>query len=189
MTERTGLGIAAHFATLEDPRLDRTKDHLLLDIVTIAICAVICGADDWVEVATVGRGKLEWFQQFLNLENGIPSHDTFWRVFRVLDPLQFEECFLAWVCAVMRLSDGEIVAIGGKKLRGSYDRSSHKAAIHMVSAWATENHLVLGQRQVNAKSNEITAIPELLRLLELHGCIVTVDAMGCQTEIATTIRT
>lgn len=188
MTEPTGIRIVEHFRVLEDPRIDRTKDHLLIDIVTIAICAVICGADDWVEVAAVGRGKQEWFQQFLKLPNGIPSHDTFWRVFRALDPLQFETGFLAWVREVMRLTDGEIVAIDGKTLRRSYDRTSHKAAIHMVSAWATENHLVLGQRKVNEKSNEIKAIPELLRLLEIHGCIITVDALGCQKEVAETIR-
>jgi predicted transposase YbfD/YdcC len=189
MTQPTGIRLVEHFNGLDDPRIERSKEHLLIDVVTIAICAVLCGADDWVEVAAVGRGKEEWFQQFLELPNGIPSHDTFWRVFRALDPLQFEECFLAWVRDVMRLTDGEIVAIDGKKLRRSYDRTSHKAAIHMVSAWATENHLVLGQRKVNEKSNEIKAIPELLRLLELHGCIVTVDAIGCQKEVAEAIRT
>ncbi len=189
MIEPTGIGIAEHFVTLEDPRIERAKHHLLIDIVTIAICAVICGADDWIEIAAVGRGKREWFQQFLALPNGIPSHDTFWRVFRALDPLQFEECFLAWVRQVMRLTDGEVIAIDGKTLRHSYDRTSHKAAIHMVSAWATENHLVLGQRKVDEKSNEITAIPELLRRLEIRGCIVTVDAIGCQKEVAETIRT
>ncbi len=188
MSEPTALRLVEHFSALVDPRMERTKEHLLIDIVTIAICAVICGADDWVEVAAVGRGKEGWFRQFLALPNGIPSHDTFWRVFRALDPLQFEQCFLAWVRELMHLTHGEIVAIDGKTLRHSYDRTSHKAAIHMVSAWATENHLVLGQRKVSEKSNEITAIPELLRLLEIHGCIVTVDAIGCQKEIAEAIR-
>jgi len=188
MDEPHRIRIVEHFSDLDDPRIDRTKEHLLIDIVTIAICAVICGADDWVEVAAVGRGKQEWFQQFLALPHGIPSHDTFWRVFRALDPLQFETCFLAWVQDLMRLTDGEVVAIDGKKLRRSYDRTSHKAAIHMVSAWATENHLVLGQCKVKDKSNEITAIPELLRLLDLHGCVVTVDAIGCQKEVAEAIR-
>lgn len=189
MTERTDIGITKHFSALEDPRIERTKHHLLIDIVTIAICAVICGADDWIEVAAFGRGKLNWLQHFLALPNGIPSHDTFWRVFRALDPLQFETCFLAWVREVMHLTEGEVIAIDGKTLRHSYDRGDHKAAIHMVSAWATENHLVLGQRQVDAKSNEITAIPELLQLLEIRGCVVTVDAIGCQKEVAETIRT
>src|SRR4029079_6824214 len=127
MTKRTGIGIAAHFAALEDPRIDRTKEHLLSDIVTIAICAVICGADDWVEVAAVGRGKVEWFQHLLELPNGIPSHDTFWRLFRALDPLQFEECFLAWVREVMQLTAGEVVALDCQKLGRSYDRTIHKA--------------------------------------------------------------
>lgn len=177
-----------HFATLEDPRVERTKEHLLIDIVTIAVCAVVCGADDWVEVAAFGRSKKKWLKRFLKLPKGIPSHDTFWRVFRALDPLQFEQCFLSWVQSLMRLTDGEVVAVDGKTLRHSYDRGDHKAAIHMVSAWATANRLVLGQRKINEKSNEITAIPELLRVLELHGCIVTVDALGCQKEIAETIR-
>lgn len=189
MTEPTGIGIAEHFNALEDPRIERTKHHLLIDIVTIAICAVICGADDWIEVAAFGRGKIKWLQHFLALPHGIPSHDTFWRVFRALDPLQFETCFLAWVREVMHLTQGEVIAIDGKTLRHSYDRTDHKAAIHMVSAWATENHLVLGQRKVDAKSNEITAIPELLRLLEIRDCVVTVDAIGCQKEVAETIRT
>lgn len=194
MNSDTGIGIVGHFAALDDPRIERTKEHLLMDIVTIAICAVICGADDWVEVAAVGRGKQEWFQHFLALPNGIPSHDTFWRVFRALDLLQFEECFLTWVREVMRLSEGEVVAIDGqmycicRNLRPSYDRTSHKAAIHMVIAWATETDLVLGQREVNEKSKEIKALPELLRLLDIHGCIVTVDAIGCQKDVAETIR-
>lgn len=188
MSKRTGIRLVEHFRDLEDPRVERTKEHLLLDIVTIAICAVICGADDWVEVAAFGRSKKRWLRRFLKLPNGVPSHDTFWRVFRALDSLQFEQCFLSWVQSLMRLTDGEIVAVDGKTLRHSYDCSDHKAAIHMVSAWATANHLVLGQRKIDAKSNEITAIPELLRLLELHGCIVTVDALGCQKEVAETIR-
>ena len=188
MPELKGIRLVEHFASLPDPRIDRTKAHLLLDIVTIAICAVICGADDWVEVAAFGRGKETWLRQFIALPKGIPSHDTFWRVFRALDPLQFELCFVSWVQSLMHLTDGEVVAVDGKTLRRSYEATSHKAVIHMVSAWATANHLVLGQRKVDAKSNEITAIPELLRILELHGCIVTVDAMGCQKEIAVTIR-
>src|SRR5581483_6664780 len=132
MTEPLSIRLVEHFGELEDPRIDCTKDHLLIDIVTIAICAVICGADNWTEVAVVGRGKEAWFRQFLALPYGTPSHDTFWRVFRALDPLQFQEWFPSWVREVMRLTDGEIVAIDGKKLRCSYDRTSHKAAIHMV---------------------------------------------------------
>lgn len=188
MPKSTGMRLVEHFAELEDPRLDRTKQHLLIDIVTIAICAVICGADDWVEVAAFGRGKEKWLRRFLKLPGGIPAHDTFWRVFRALDPLQFEQCFLSWIQSVMHLTDGEIVAVDGKTLRRSYDRLDHKAAIHMVSAWATANRVVLGQRKVKDQSNEIKAIPDLLRLLELHGCIVTVDALGCQQEVAQAIR-
>jgi predicted transposase YbfD/YdcC len=188
MAKRIRVRLVEHFAALEDPRRDRTKEHLLIDIVTIAVCAVICGADDWVEVAAFGRGKEKWLRQFLQLPHGIPSHETFWRVFRALDPHQFEQCFLAWVQSLMRLTDGEIVAVDGKTLRRSYDRLDHKAAIHMVSAWATANQVVLGQRKVKYKSNEIKAIPELLRLLDLHGCIVTVDALGCQQAVAAAIR-
>jgi predicted transposase YbfD/YdcC len=188
MPKATRLSLVDHFAELPDPRLDRTKQHLLIDLVTIALCAVLCGADDWVEVAAFGRGKEKWLRRFLKLPGGIPSHDTFWRVFRALDPLQFEQCFLSWVQSVMHLSAGEIVAVDGKTLRRSYDRLDHKAAIHRVSAWATANRLVLGQRKVKDQSNEIKAIPERLRLLEVHGCIVTVDALGCQQEVAQAIR-
>jgi predicted transposase YbfD/YdcC len=188
MSDAASLRLVEHFAPLSDPRVERTKEHLLIDIVTIAICAAICGADNWVEVATFGRGKETWLRQFLRLPHGIPSHDTFWRVFRALDPRQFEQCFLSWVQALLQQTEGEIIAVDGKTLRHSYDATSHKAAIQMVSAWATQQHLVLGQRKVNAKSNEITAIPELLRVLELQGCIVTVDALNCQKEVAATIR-
>jgi predicted transposase YbfD/YdcC len=179
--------IETYFADLNDPRIERTKRHKLLDILVIAICAVIGGGDDYVAMADFGKAKEEWLRQYLELPNGIPSHDTFWRLFRALDPEQFQACFVAWMGAVSQLSQGEIVAIDGKQLRHSYDRSDGKAAIHMVSAWASANHLVLGQVKVDAKSNEITAIPELLRRLDISGCLVTIDAMGCQTEIATRI--
>jgi predicted transposase YbfD/YdcC len=176
-----------HFAALPDPRVDRAKRHALLDIVAVALCAVICGADSWVEVEAFGRAKLPWLRTFLALPNGIPSHDTFGRVFAALDPAAFERCFLAWVRDVAAASDGEVVAIDGKTLRRSHDRASGKAALHLVSAWATANHLVLGQVAVDDKSNEITAIPALLEVLALRGCIVTIDAMGCQKEIAARI--
>jgi predicted transposase YbfD/YdcC len=148
---------------------------------------VICGADSWVEIEEFGKAKIDWFRTFLELPNGIPSHDTFGRVFAVLDPDQFRRGFVSWIQAISRITDGEIVAFDGKTLRRSHDNSLGKAAIHMVSAWASTNRLVLGQLKVDEKSNEITAIPELLRLLALKGCIVTIDAMGCQTEIAQTI--
>src|SRR5919202_1033065 len=179
--------IRTHFAPLTDPRVERTKRHHLLDIIVIAICAVICGADGWVDVEEFGKAKLAWFRTFLALPNGIPSHDTFGRVFAALDPEQFQQCFLAWVRAVASLSAGQVVALDGKTVRRSHDRTNGKAAIHMVSAWASANRLVLRQLKEHAKSNEITALPALLQLLALKGCIVTIDAMGCQTAIAQTI--
>ncbi len=177
-------GIEAFFGDLEDPRIDRTKRHKLLDIIVIAISAVICGADTWVDVALFGEAKQDWLQTFLELPNGIPSHDTFNRVFNRLDTEQFSQRFMQWIQAASPLIGGQVIAIDGKVLRRSHDRGVGKAAIDMVSAWASANHLVLGQVKVDEKSNEITAIPELLRALTLRGCIVTIDAMGCQTEIA-----
>jgi predicted transposase YbfD/YdcC len=179
--------LEAHFASVTDPRIERTKHHLLIDILTIAVCAVIAGADDWNAIAAFGRAKLQWFKHFLRLPEGIPSHDTFRRVFLLLDPAEFEQAFLHWVQALARLAELEVVAIDGKTLRRSHDKLLGKHAIHMVSAWATNNRLVLGQLKVDDKSNEITAIPDLLQRLALHGCIVTIDALGCQTEIAETI--
>jgi predicted transposase YbfD/YdcC len=155
-----------------------------MDILVIAICAILCGANDWVAVETFGKAKQEWFQRFLELPNGIPSHDTFGRVFAVLSPEQLQAGFVSWIQAVAEVTDGQVVAIDGKTLRRSYDRRSAKAAIHMVSAWATWNRLVLGQLKTEEKSNEITAIPELLKVLDVQGCIVTIDAMGCQKAIA-----
>jgi predicted transposase YbfD/YdcC len=185
MATEPGAGsFIEHFGSLEDPRIDRTKRHELLDIVAITICAVICGADNWVEVEDFGKAKHPWLKTFLSLPNGIPSHDTFGRVFAMLSPDQFAQCFLNWVKAISQLTQGQVVAIDGKTLRRSHDKVNGKGALHMVSAWASENRLVLGQTRVSGHSNEITAIPQLLRLLELSGCIVTIDAMGCQKEIA-----
>jgi predicted transposase YbfD/YdcC len=180
--------IVDHFIELEDPRVDRTKLHQLLDIITIAICAVICGADGWTGIEKFGKAKERWLRSFLALPNGIPSHDTFGRVFARLDPEAFQRCFMRWVQAIHEYTGGQVVAIDGKCLRRSHDQRLGKEAIHMVSAWATQDHLVLGQRKVATKSNEITAIPELLKWLELTGCIVTIDAMGCQKTIAEQIR-
>jgi predicted transposase YbfD/YdcC len=163
--------------------MERTKRHQLLDILTIALCAVICGADSWVEVEQFGKAKRAWLEGFLTLPNGIPSHDTFGRVFARLDPARFEQCFLAWVQTIVTPSEGDLVAIDGKVLRRSHDRRAGKGAIDLVSAWAETHRLVLGQVAVGAKSNEITAIPVLLEALALEGCIVTIDAMGCQTAI------
>ncbi len=177
------ITIADHFGEMEDPRVEWSIQHKLIDIITIAICAVICGADTWVDIEMYGQSKHEWLKQFLELPNGIPSHDTFSRVFSRLDPKEFQNCFLNWVKSISKIVAKEVVAIDGKTLRHSYDNGGDKKAIHMVSAWATELILVLGQVKVDEKSNEITAIPELLKVLSLRGCIVTIDAMGCQKEI------
>jgi predicted transposase YbfD/YdcC len=159
----------------------------LTDIIAIAICAAVCGADDFVEIEEFGRAREDWLKERLELPNGIPSHDTFGRVFSRLDPKEFSECFLSWTRAIKEHTAGGFVAIDGKASRGSFDAAAGKSAIHMVSAWAAESHMVLGQVKVDDKSNEITAIPELLRLLDISGCIVTIDAMGCQREIASQI--
>jgi predicted transposase YbfD/YdcC len=187
MSDKPAASISHHFASLEDPRVERTKLHQLLDIIVIAICAIICGADDWVEVELFGNAKLAWLKTFLELPNGIPSHDTFGRVFARLDAEQFQQCFLTWIQAVSEVTRGQVIAIDGQVLRGSCHRMLGQAGIDLVSAWATANHLVLGQVKVDDKSNEITAIPKLLHVLEIAGCIVTIDAIGCQTEIAQAI--
>ena len=176
--------IENHFGDLTDPRIDRTKLHKLMDILVIAICAVIAGADNWEDIEEFGKARIEWFRTFLELPNGIPSHDTFTRVFARLDPEQFQACFLRWMNAVAEVIGGQVIAIDGKVLRRSHDKGIGKAAIDMVSAWATANRLVLGQVKVDEKSNEIKAIPQLLEALAISGCIVTIDAMGCQTDIA-----
>ncbi len=187
MDQPAGPSLRAHFAAMPDPRIERTKRHQLLDIITIAICAVLCGADSWVDVEVFGQAKLTWLRTFLALPNGIPSHDTFGRVFAALDPQQFEQCFLGWVQAVVCQTRGEVVALDGKTLRRSHDRGVGQGPLHLVSAWAAANGLVLGQVAVDTKSNEITALPALLQVLALEGCIVTIDAMGCQRAIAQTI--
>ncbi len=182
------LSLEECYADMPDPRVKGRCTHNLVDIIIITVCAVVCGAQSWVGVETVGKAKEAWFRQYLNLEYGIPSHDTFGYVFARLKHEEFQLRFIRWVSSVFEVSEGQVVALDGKTLRGSHDRALGKDAIHMISAWASESGLVLGQRKVDDKSNEITAIPELLRLLELAGCIVTIDAMGCQTEISQTIR-
>jgi predicted transposase YbfD/YdcC len=177
------LDLTSHFSLLEDPRVERTKRHKLLDIIIIAICATICGAQGWVEIEEFGKEKEAWLKSLLELPNGIPSHDTFGRVFAMLDPVKFEACFFEWVQSLTEQIKG-VVAIDGKTVRRSYDKAKGKKALHMVSAWAAENRLVLAQVAVEKKSNEITAIPKLLEQLALKGCIVTIDAMGTQKEIA-----
>jgi predicted transposase YbfD/YdcC len=180
--------IEEHFSKVNDPRKDRTKHHKLLDMIAIAICAVICGAEGWVDIELFGNSKIHWLASFLELPNGIPSHDTFGRVFSLIDAQQFQLAFYEWVWAVNDIIQGQVINIDGKCLRGSDDQRLGKRAIYMVSAWAVENEIVLGQRKVDQKSNEITAIPELLKILAISGCIVTIDAMGTQTNIAKTIR-
>ena len=176
--------IDVYFGRLPDPRVERTRAHRLTDLLTIALCAILCGANDWVAVETFGHAKAAWLRTFLALPGGIPSHDTFGRVFARLDPTALQHCFVAWVQAVVGELPAQVVAIDGKTSRGSADRSRGQAALHLVSAWATASGLVLGQEATDAKSNEITAIPHLLRLLALEGCVVTIDAMGCQRTIA-----
>ncbi len=180
--------ISAHFSELQDPRVLGRVTHPLINILVIAICAIICGANEWSEVEAFGKAKRKWLKRFLRLPKGrIPSHDTFDRVFARLDPVAFEKCFLEWVRTVKEFTAGEVIAIDGKTVRGSHDGCAGKEAIQMVSAWATANRLVAAQTKVDSKSNEITAIPMLLQVLDVAGCIVTIDAIGCQKEIAQTI--
>ncbi len=187
MKLRPKTTISEHFSTIEDPRLERTKLHQLIDIITITLCAVIAGATSWSDIELFGNCKYDWFKSFLELPNGIPSHDTFNRVFTRLDPKQLEKCFENWVKSIKNLLSSEQIAIDGKTVRHSYDHNSDQKSIVMVSAWARKSGLVLAQRKVSKKSNEITAVPELLKALELKGAIVTLDAMGCQTKIVNQI--
>lgn len=177
-------GIMGYFSVIEDPRVDRRKRHLLIDIIVIAVLGAICGAESWVEIADFGEIREEWLRIILKLPNGIPSHDTFGRVFSMISPVGFQRSFIEWISSICKVSDGEIIAIDGKTLRHSYSKEDNKGAIHMVSAWANENGVVLGQIKTKEKSNEITAIPKLLEVLDIKDCIVTIDAMGCQKEIA-----
>ena len=176
--------IQAHFSVLPDPRIDRRRRHKLLDILVMALCAGLCGIDDWAGVELFAQLKKDWFSTFLELPGGIPSHDTFGRVFSRLDPKAFEACFRSWIAALAETATEGVVAIDGKSLRGSFDTASGKNPLHMVSAFSASSGLCLGQVATDAKSNEITAIPALLQTLGLKGCIVTIDAMGCQKEIA-----
>jgi predicted transposase YbfD/YdcC len=187
MEKQIARSLVEHFSGISDPRSGNAKQHLFLEMLIIAICAVICGADGWSDIELFGNNKKEWLKTFLELPKGIPSHDTFGRIFAQIKPEEFQKHFIEWVQAVEKLTSGQVIGIDGKQLRRSHDHELGKTAIYMVSAWATANQLVLGQRKVEDKSNEITAIPELLKLLEIAGCIVTIDAIGTQTEIAKTI--
>lgn len=174
----------SHFRIVRDPRIERTKKHPLESILFIAMCGVICGADSWIEIEQFGEDKEEWLRRYIDLPHGIPSHDTFGRVFALLDPEEFQKCFLSWVRSIYQRTQREVIAIDGKTLRRSHDRRNGIEALHLVHAWASENHLMLGAVKAEGDSNEIPAIPKLLKLLELKGAIVTLDAMGTQREIA-----
>ena len=176
--------IDKHFGEIEDPRVERTRAHYLVDILVITLFAIISGADSWVGIETYGKSKEEWLKEFLELPKGIPSHDTFARVFARLEPEALEREFRHWVQAIAGKLSGQVIAIDGKTSRGSYDREKGIKELQLVSAWAASSRLVLGQEAVDKKSNEITAIPQLLEQLELEGCIVTIDAMGTQKKIA-----
>ena len=182
------VAILTKFEQLSDPRVERTKQHLLLDMVGIALCAAICGADSWVDVEKFGKAKRDWFARFLELPNGIPSHDTFGRVFARLDTQEFMRCLQNWLRSLHLSLKEQGVAIDGKTMRGAFDAASGKSALHVVSAWASGLRLSLGQVAVDGKSNEITAVPKLLELLELTGAVVTLDAMHCQKETIRAIR-
>ena len=189
MAEPVSASIVEHFHTLEDPRLARTRKHNLLDILVIALCTLLTGGEGFQDMALFGQTKRAWLQTFLALPHGIPSHDTFGRVFARLHPQRFQACFLAWTRAVADLTQGALISLDGKTVKASLDRATAASPLHMVSAWCSENSgLVLGQVKTDTKSNEITAIPELLQLLAIKGCLVTIDAMGCQTAIARQIR-
>jgi predicted transposase YbfD/YdcC len=176
--------LVEHFSDIKDPRVERTKKHQLTDILVIAILAVIAGAQGWEDIENYGISKQTWLEEFLALPHGIPSDDTFRRVFEFIDPEALNRCFLRWVETLVTKMGGEIIPIDGKTIRGSYDRNQSKSALHVISAWASEQSLVLAQMKVEDKSNEITAIPALLELLDIAGSIITIDAMGTQTEIA-----
>lgn len=181
------ISIIDAFDGLPDPRLDRTKRHNLSDILVLTLCGTICGVDNWVEMQRFGEAKLKWFRTFLDLPNGIPSHDTLGRVFAMLDPDAFRTCFIAWVEGLAQVNAGDVIAFDGKTIRRSLDTANKRRPLHLVNAWASEAGIALGQLAVDQKSNEIIAIPKLLAMLKVQGCIVTTDAMGCQKAIAQSI--
>ena len=181
-------GLIEHFSKLEDPRVDRNKKHELIDVIVLCVCAVLSGAEGWCDIEEFGRTKLDWLRRYVPLANGIPVDDTIARIISALSVSGFQECFLSWMEDVVKLSDGEIIALDGKTHRRSHDRKRGVKALHMVSAWACRNGVVLGQVKTQEKSNEIVAVPELLGKLELKGCIVTLDAMGCQRTIAKQVK-
>jgi predicted transposase YbfD/YdcC len=176
--------VVDNFSSMLDPRVDRTKRHKLLDIIFIAIAGAVCGADNWKAIEVFAQARKVWLETFLELSNGIPSHVTFWRVFRRIDAAEFHKCFVSWIQAAFEQVDGDIIAIDGKTMRGSSDSSAVSSSLHIVSAWAAEHNITLAQVKVGEKSNEITAIPTLLNMITIRGAVVTMDAMGCQKSIA-----
>jgi len=178
------LSLQEAFSSVEDPRVERNKRHQLMDIIILTVCAVISGAEGWEAIEQFGNEKQDWLKKWIALENGIPSHDCIARVMARIEPSKLTECFVRWARSITELPDGEVVAIDGKTARRSYRHNDKRGAIHVVSAWASLMGLSLGQVKTAEKSNEITAIPALLELLEVKGCIITIDAMGCQTDIA-----
>jgi len=180
----SNITLISEFSKINDPRLDRQKLHKLIDILAITVCAVICGANTWNDIEQYGQSKHDWLETFLELPNGIPSHDTIRRVFIIIDPKEFRTAFINWVDSIRQRLPETVVAVDGKTLRRSHDKTNGKSAIHMVSAWASDTNMVLGQLKTDEKSNEITAIPALLDLLDISGTTVTIDAMGCQKKIA-----
>lgn len=183
MQSNIGSSILDHFSPLTDPRIKLKTRHILVEIVAMTLCGIIAGADDWVEIGDFSKEKEEWLKTFLQLPYGTPSHDTFGRVFSLINPEEFGTCFISWLQCLFPMIDSDTIAIDGKTARRSHDRINGKKPIHMVSAWAAKQGLVLGQVKIDEKSNEITAIPELLRTLDLESCVVTIDAMGAQTKI------
>jgi len=174
-----------HFSTLEDPRIDNhNRRHELHDILVITILGTICGADTWIEICDFAHAKIDWLKTFLKLPNGVPSHDTFGRIFSLINPTTFEKCFIDWISSLSIDLKNEIISIDGKTLRGSANRRRGQKALHLVSAWASNNRIMLGQIKTQEKSNEIEAIPELLKMIDVKGSTVTIDAMGCQKDIA-----
>ena len=175
------------FSSVEDPRIDRTKKHKLIDIITISLCSIICGSEGWEDIEFFGNERREWFETFLDIPNGIPSHDTIRRVFERIDTRQFNDCLVEWTKSLHEDTEGKIIAIDGKTIRHSFDKATGKAALHLVSAWVHDSNIMLGQCAVDTKKNEISIIPNLLKMLEISGAIVTIDAIGCQKEFARTI--
>jgi predicted transposase YbfD/YdcC len=188
MDEDIDNSLVGYLSIITDPRIERGRRHNLIDILVIAVCAVICGAEGWKDIEDFGLSKEDWFKEFLELPSGVPSHDTFRRIFLILNPVEFQACFMKWVHSVNKeLFKKDIISVDGKTLRGSLDRANEKSALHMISAWSSNASVVMGQMKSDGKSNEITSVPELLKLLQIKGCVVTTDAMNCQKKTASQV--